>query len=48
LFAVAEVLSVTVTTTVYGPAEAAAGVPEMVPVEDPIVSPVGKPVAEKV
>jgi hypothetical protein len=33
---------------VYDPAELAAGVPEMVPVEEPMVSPVGNPVAEKV
>jgi hypothetical protein len=46
--AVAPVLSVTVTTTVNGPAVLLAGVPEMVPVEAPMVSPLGNPAADQV
>jgi hypothetical protein len=48
MVAVAELESVTVTTTVYEPAALAAGVPEMMPVLEAMVNPLGKPLADQV
>jgi hypothetical protein len=48
LVAVEELLSVTVTTTLSVPAVPAAGVPEMAPVVELIVNPLGNPVADQV
>jgi hypothetical protein len=40
-------LSVTVTCTEYGLPLFAVGVPEMIPVAEPVPSPAGKPVADQ-
>jgi hypothetical protein len=45
---VTELLSVTVTTTLYGLPLLLVGVPEIVPVAAPMLSPAGKPVADQV